>query len=145
MKRDVLKEADLQTQQDNLPQIDRVCGVLPAGTEIGESNMRRASELKTRRDDGPVQLHNRTQLRFDAKLHHAGRQCSPIEDPPPAVGKRHEKSRQQAGAVVVTEALNIERLHEESSDLVRSGFACLSFFIGGAGLKRDRGRGTVVM
>jgi hypothetical protein len=107
--------------------------------------MRRPSKLKPCGNDCSVQIDDRAELGLDTQFHHAWRQRTPIEHPASAIGKLGKKDRQQARAVVVTEALNFERLHEESSGSVHQSFISFTFFIGASGLKRDRWRGTVVM
>ena len=71
-----------------------------------------ASQFKPRRDERCVEVKNGINLNLEAEGRHARRERSTLNDPAAAVGKDMRKPGQMTLTIVVGEALDVERVHD---------------------------------
>lgn len=110
---DVVEEADLDADGDDLAEVCGTVEVFAAGTHLGEGEVAGAGEFEAGGDDGGVEIDGGAELDFDAELHGGGREGAAVEDPATTVCKGSGKRGENACALFVTEALDVKRLHVE--------------------------------
>jgi hypothetical protein len=108
---DVLEEADLDAEQDDLAEVRGDGKVFAAGAEVGEGEVAGASELNAEGEHGGVEIEDGTELNLDVELEGSGREGSAVENPASAVREGVGEERQDRGALVVAETLDGEWLH----------------------------------
>jgi hypothetical protein len=109
----VFEEADLEADGDDLAEVGWCGEVFAAGTEMGEAEMASAGEFETGGEDGGVKIDDGAELNLEVELHCGGREGLAVEDPAAAVGEGGGEGGQEAVALFVAEALNVERLHSD--------------------------------
>jgi hypothetical protein len=108
---DILEEADLDADSDDLTEVGRGGEVFAAGAEMGEAEMAGTGEFEARGENGRIEIDNGAKLDLDAELHGGGRKGFAVEDPAAAVREGCCEGGKKAVALFVAEALNVERLH----------------------------------
>jgi hypothetical protein len=83
----VLKEADLDTDGDDLAKVGGGGEVFSADAEVGEAEMAGAGELEAGREDGRVEIDDGAELDLDSELHRGGGEGLAFEDPAATVGE----------------------------------------------------------
>lgn len=111
MEGEVLEEADLEADGDDLAEVGDGGAVLARGAEIGEAKVAGAGELQARGDDGGVEVEDGAELDLKAELHGAGREGFAVKHPSSTVGESRGEDGEETVSLFVAEALNIERLH----------------------------------
>lgn len=111
MDGDVVEEADLQADGDDLAEFGRQAQMLTAGAELGEGHVAGACEFDSGGDDGGVEVEDREQLDLDAELHVGGGEGLALEHPAAAIAEGRRQVGKQAVALFVGEALDVERMH----------------------------------
>jgi hypothetical protein len=127
----VFQEADLQTNGYDLAEVGGG-DVFAAGAEVSEAEVAGAGELKARGDDGGVEIEGGAKLDLEAELHSAGGEGFAAEHPAATVGQGRGEGGEEAVALFVAEALDIERLHCVICSS-RLGVSAVRLFIGGDG------------
>jgi hypothetical protein len=107
----VFEEAYLKADADDLAKVSRGGEVFAAGAEMGEAEMAGAGEFEAGGEDGGVKIDDGAELDLEAELHCGGREGLAVEYPAAAVGEGGGESGQEAVALFVAEALDVERLH----------------------------------
>lgn len=111
MEGDIFEKADFEADGHDLAKIRRRSEVFSTGTEIGEGEVTCPREFEAGGYDGGVEVEDGAKLNFETKLHRAGRERPATKNPASTVGQRRGKVWEEAVALFVTEALDIERLH----------------------------------
>lgn len=111
MKGDVFKEVDLDADGDDLAEVGGAAEVLAAGAEFGEGEVSGASEFEAGGDDGRVEIDDSAELDLDAELHASGREGAALQDPAATIRESGGEGGEEATALFVAEALDVERLH----------------------------------
>ena len=111
MDGNVVEEADLQADGDDLAEFGGEAEMFAAGAEFGEGFVAGAGQLDSGGDDGGVEVEDREQLDLNAELHVGWRKRLAFEDPSSAVAEGGREVGEQAVALFVGEALDVERLH----------------------------------
>jgi hypothetical protein len=109
VKGDILKKTDFEANGDHLSEIGWGLEVFSAGTEVGEGEVAGTSKFEAGGYDGGIEVDDGAELDFEAKLHCAGRERFAAENPASAVSQRRGEVWEEAVALFVTEALDIER------------------------------------
>jgi hypothetical protein len=107
----IFQKTNLDADGDDLTEIGGSGEIFAAGAEVGEAKMARASEFEAGGDDGGVEIDDRAKLDLEAKLHGGGRKGLTIEDPAATVGEGGGEGGEEAVALFIAEALDVERLH----------------------------------
>ena len=142
MQGHVIKEVDLQADDDDLSEIRGDAHVVAPGAELGQGFVSGASEFEAGRDDRCVEVENRAQLDFYADLHTCSGEGFALENPSAAVAEDRREVGEQVLPLFVGEALDVERFHDVRVPL-RLEVICAGVFIGGKAPVRDS-RGTGV-
>jgi hypothetical protein len=108
----VFEEADFDSYGDDLAEVGGGGEVFAPGAEVSEAEVPGAGEFEAGADDGGVEIDDRAELDFDAELHGGRGEGFAVEDPAAAVGEGGCERGEKALAFFVTEALDVERLHE---------------------------------
>lgn len=108
----VFEKADFDADGDNLGKVGGGGEVFAPGAEVSEAKMAGAGEFQAGGDDGGIEIDDGAELDFDAELHAGGGEGFAVEDPAATVGEGGGEGGKKAVAFFVTEALDVERLHE---------------------------------
>jgi hypothetical protein len=111
VKGGVFEEADLETDGDDLAEVGWGGEVFAAGAEVSEAEMAGAGEFKAGGENGGIEIDDRAEVDLDAELHHSRGESFAVEDPAAAVCEGGGEGREEAVALFVTEALDVEQLH----------------------------------
>lgn len=111
MQCDVFEKSNLDTKRDNLAQVSATAEVATAGTEFSQAEVPGASQFQPRRDKRGIEVKNGINLNLDTEGGHTRRERSTLDDPAAAVGEDMRKPGQMTLTIVVSEALDVERVH----------------------------------
>jgi hypothetical protein len=111
MKGGVFEEGDLDAKGNDLAKFGGGAEIFPTGAEVGECKVSGAGKFEARGEDRGVKVDGCAELDLDAKLHGGGGQSAAVEDPAAAFGKAGGEYGEQTLALLIAEALDVERLH----------------------------------